>query len=175
MQVSDYSNIYQLGSRNARNLFDGGLLVVQEKVDGSQFSFANVGGTLHCRSKNNAVDQNTAVRAFKTAQLIFATGTMLDGMVVRGEVLDKPKHNVLKYDRTPVGGIILYDIECPERSGNYESPNGLLFIRRVSGGSRSCPPSRTKPLNPWIPFAASSRSGSHARASWAASPWRAWW
>lgn len=134
MQVSDYSNIYQLGSRNARNLFDGGPLVVQEKVDGSQFSFANVGGTLHCRSKNNAVDQNTGgmfARAFKTAQLIFATGALPEGMVVRGEVLDKPKHNVLKYDRTPVGGIILYDIECPERSGNYESPNGLhLFAEK---------------------------------------------
>ena len=37
MQVSDYSNIYQLGSRNARNLFDGGPLVVQEaEVDANE-------------------------------------------------------------------------------------------------------------------------------------------
>ncbi|MGB8834082.1 MAG: RNA ligase family protein [Candidatus Sulfotelmatobacter sp.] len=128
MQVSDYSNIYQLGSRNARNLFDGGPLVVQEKVDGSQFSFANVGDTLHCRSKNNAVDQNTGgmfARAFETAEIIFNAGKLPEGWVARGEVLSKPKHNVLKYERTPVGGIILYDIEGPQRSGVYHAPGAL--------------------------------------------------
>ena len=126
MQISEYSKIYQLGHRATRKLFDGGPLVVQEKVDGSQFSFANVEGTLRCRSRNNPVgtggnSEGMFARAVKTAEAVFATGTMPEGMVVRGEMLDKLRHNVLRYERTPIGGIIIYDIELPQRSGNYLS------------------------------------------------------
>jgi hypothetical protein len=129
MKVSNYSNIHQLGGRETTGLFIGPV-VIQEKIDGSQFSFANVDGELRCRSKNNAVgDGGNAEgmfgKVYKTAKAIFDTGTLPVGMVVRGECLDKPKHNVLAYGRIPVGNIIVYDIENPQRSGEYLRPAEL--------------------------------------------------
>lgn len=130
MQVSTYSSIRQLGDRVTRRMFDGGPLVAQEKVDGSQFSFANVGGKLLARSKNNSVGEGGNAegmfgKAYETADAIFRTGTLEEGTVVRCEVVSKPKHNVLRYDRIPTGSIILYDMETPQRSANYASPELL--------------------------------------------------
>jgi len=129
MKISNYSEIYQIGNRATRTLFSSAV-VVQEKIDGSQFSFANIEGKLHCRSKNNAVGaggnaEGMFGKAYSTAKAIFETDTLPEGMVVRGEVLDKPLHNVLKYDRVPIGNIIVYDIEMPQRSGNYLRPGEM--------------------------------------------------
>jgi hypothetical protein len=137
MQISNYSKIYQLGHRVARNIFDGPV-VVQEKVDGSQFSFANVGGKLQCRSKNNAVGtggnpEGMFAKAVATAQAIFDTGMLHEDMVVRTEVLDKPKHNVLAYARVPVGNLILYDVERHQRAGDYLRPEELQAMAKQWG------------------------------------------
>ena len=129
MKVSNYSNIQQIGSRYTQHLFTGPV-VIQEKVDGSQFSFANVGGALFCRSKNNEIGNDDTPGgmfsgAIATAKRLFDSGFIVEGMVVRGEVLSKPKHNVLAYGRVPKGNVIIYDIEIPERSGNYQSSSVL--------------------------------------------------
>lgn len=129
MILSTYSKIYQLGHRATRSLFEGPV-VVQEKVDGSQFSFANLDGQLYARSKNNPVgcggnQEGMFAKAYATAEAVMASGTLLDGMVVRAEVVDKPRHNVLTYARVPVGNLIIYDIEMGDRSGNYFRPPQL--------------------------------------------------
>ena len=129
MQVSHYSSIQQLGSKYATKIFEGAV-VVQEKVDGSQFSFANVDGKLLCRSKNQPVGlggnaEGMFARAVRTAQRIFDTGTLPDGMVVRCECLDKPRQNIINYNHVPIGNIIVYDIEVRDRSGDYLRPPEL--------------------------------------------------
>jgi hypothetical protein len=50
MKISSYSKVYNLGHRTIEQLFDG-IVVAQEKVDGSQFSFGLIDGELYCRSK----------------------------------------------------------------------------------------------------------------------------
>jgi hypothetical protein len=44
-----------------------------------------------------------------------------DGYVFRGEFLNKPKHNVLAYDRVPLRNIIIYDIEIGDGTNEYMS------------------------------------------------------
>jgi hypothetical protein len=46
-----YPSIYNLGHRALTDLFSGGLVLVQEKVDGSQFSFGLIDGVVRFRSK----------------------------------------------------------------------------------------------------------------------------
>ncbi len=106
-----YPSIYALGHRGVANLFDGDV-VIEEKVDGSQFSFGIFDGELRCRSKGAIINleapEGMFVRAIETVRRL---GPMLvDGWTYRGEYLQKPKHNALTYNRVPAQHIILFDI-----------------------------------------------------------------
>lgn len=85
--------------------------MVEEKVDGSQFSFGVFGGELVFFSKNT--------RVYKEAAGMFSNGVtaisniadrLFPEWLYRGEYLQKPKHNVLAYDRTPANYVILFDV-----------------------------------------------------------------
>ena len=120
-KLHSYSKVWAIGHAQTKNLFKGSV-VVQEKIDGSQFSFGVIDGALHCRSKGQAVgsggnQEGMFAEAVKTANLIYSTGTIPEGMTVRCEFLQKPKHNVLAYSRTPIGHLIIYDISMPGQDG----------------------------------------------------------
>ena len=115
--MHNYSKIYQLGHRAVQDMFCEPVLI-EEKVDGSQFSFGvDDAGGLWCRSKNapvwgphfagipNSMFQK-AVDACKAIQ-----HTLMRGWTYRGEYLNKPKHNTLAYDRVPVKNIVIFDID----------------------------------------------------------------
>lgn len=106
-----YPSIYALGHRGVANLFDGDV-VVEEKVDGSQFSFGVFDGELKCRSKgavlNLVAPEGMFIKAVETAQRL--APSLVDGWTYRGEYLQKPKHNVLVYGRVPAQNIIIFDI-----------------------------------------------------------------
>lgn len=108
---SSYPKIWNFGHPQAKDLLLDDV-VVQEKVDGSQFSFGVIDGVLRVRSKGAeiVVDAPPAMfkRAVETVKRL--EPTLLPGCTYRGEVLDKPKHNALAYDRTPKDHIILFDI-----------------------------------------------------------------
>jgi hypothetical protein len=60
-------------------------------------------------------------KIFRKAVEYVATLDLRDGWTYRGEVLDKPKHNALAYDRVPKGNVILFDINTDEeRYLSYE-------------------------------------------------------
>lgn len=114
-QLWAYPKIWALGHAQLTDLLHGPV-VIQEKVDGSQFSFGNIEGKLHMRSKGQPVGaggkgDGMFEKAARTAELIFATGTLPEGMVVRCETLSRPCHNTLAYDRVPTGNIAVFDIE----------------------------------------------------------------
>lgn len=112
-----YGAIYNLGHRALTSLFDGPV-VVEEKIDGSQFSFGVFDGILRCRSKgaelNLVAPEKMFAPGIATAQRLGATGLLVEGWTYRGEYLAKPKHNTLVYDRVPAGHIILFDIATDE-------------------------------------------------------------
>lgn len=110
---SSYSSIFHLGHR-AVNELTLVPCIVQEKVDGSQFSFGVFGGEIRVRSKGAQLyveaPEKMFTQAVETVKAL--TPTLHDGWTYRGEYLSKPRHNVLAYDRVPKGNIILYDITC---------------------------------------------------------------
>lgn len=110
--IASYGSIYNLGHRALADLF-GGPVVVQEKVDGSQFSFGVYGGELVCRSKGQVLVPDAPEKMFAAAveQAERVKGLLPDGRTFRAEYLQKPKHNTLAYDRTPANHLILFDID----------------------------------------------------------------
>lgn len=123
MEISSYSKIYNLGHKALDQLLDKPVLV-EEKVDGSQFSFMADETGLHFRSRGANIDANAPGMFFKGVMAItelWKQGRLENDLIYRGEYLMKPKHNVLAYDRVPTGHVILFDIEKP----------GTDFFQRV--------------------------------------------
>lgn len=115
--VPSYGKIYAIGRRETASLFSGPV-VVQEKVDGSQFSFGVYGGEVRARSKGK--DQHLSTdKMFEAAMatVLDVAGWCKDGYTYRGEYLARPKHNVLPYDRVPNRHIVVYDISTAD--GTY--------------------------------------------------------
>lgn len=110
-----YPKIFNLGhSALADLLLDP--VTVEEKVDGSQFSFGRFGEELKCRSKGQQIviekPEALFTKAVETAQALFPI--LRDGWTYRAEYLQKPKHNALAYDRIPARHLILFDISPSE-------------------------------------------------------------
>lgn len=112
--LRSYPKIYALGHKAIRSIFEGPV-VVQEKVDGSQFSFGVIEGKLVLRSRGQEIQQPCSNALFAgaaaTATRLFEDGKLVEGWIYRGEVISKPKHNTLEYARVPVGNVILFDID----------------------------------------------------------------
>lgn len=109
--ISSYSSPFNLGHKALAELFDG-TVVVQEKVDGSQFSFTRRGSAIIYRSRNQEVDPLNAgmfARGIEAMQDILPDLT--DGWTYRGEYLQKPRHNTLSYERVPLRHVIIFDID----------------------------------------------------------------
>lgn len=109
--LHSYPKIFQLGHRAVADMLKGPV-IVQEKVDGSQFSFGVRNGELFCRSKGVALNIEAPDKMFKAAvdTCRKLQSLLVEGWTYRGEYLAKPKHNALAYNRTPYQNIILFDI-----------------------------------------------------------------
>jgi len=112
MIIPGYPKVYAIGKTEILDLFKEPC-VIEEKIDGSQFSFMKKDGVLYCRTHKQMLDMDTPEKMFTPA---VETVKRLENLLVaewvyRGEAVCKPKHNVLAYDRVPPGFIILYDIE----------------------------------------------------------------
>lgn len=108
--MHSYPKIYAIGHRGVAELFIGDVLV-EEKVDGSQFNFSVTGGEISMRSRGAAVYPEVAGMFSPAAAAVKELAPLLhEGWVYRGEFLGKPKHNVLCYGRVPKFNIILFDV-----------------------------------------------------------------
>jgi hypothetical protein len=100
-----------MGHREVREILKVPVYV-EEKVDGSQFSFGRVNGELFCRSRGQEINIDAPEKMFtlgvQTAKNLLPWLT--DGWTYRGEFLNKPKHNSLTYGRVPKDNIIIFDI-----------------------------------------------------------------
>ena len=108
-----YTKVLTLGSSRTENALEGPV-IIQEKVDGSQFRFGrNEDGDFALGSRSvNWVDRN--------CDGMFNSGvSYLRGVKDRltkpdtyffCEYLSKPKHNTLCYERTPKNYFVLFDV-----------------------------------------------------------------
>lgn len=106
-----YPKVWAMGHPNVANLFSGDVLI-EEKIDGSQFSFGIFDGELKVRSRGAvmAVDFPEKMFAEAVEYVKSIADKLEDGWTYRGEYLRKPKHNTLCYGRIPQNHIMLFDI-----------------------------------------------------------------
>lgn len=101
--IPAYGKIHALGHLRIRELLSG-LVVVQEKVDGSQFSFAMLEDGLHCWSKGREIFLDAPDKMFAAGvdYVKSIQDLLVPGYIYRAEYLRIPKHNALSYSRIPV-------------------------------------------------------------------------
>lgn len=114
---TSYPKVWAIGHAGVSELFYDSV-IVEEKIDGSQFSFGIFNGELKIRSKGQEMMVDAPEKMFsKAVQTVLSIRDVLtDGWTYRGEYLQKPKHNVLAYDRVPEKNIILFDINTGEET-----------------------------------------------------------
>lgn len=137
-----YPKIFNLGHSALRELF-ADPVIVEEKVDGSQFSFGVFDGVLQCKSKNQMIVIDAPEKLFTLAieSVKQRQHLLTDGYTYRAEYLKTPKHNALAYDRIPTGHLIIFDINTAEEQYmSYEDKKaeaeriGLEVVPLVWGG-----------------------------------------
>ncbi len=135
--LAGYGKIHALGKSEVADLLTGDV-VVQEKVDGSQFSFGVSGGELQCRSKSVGINLETPAKLFTQAVELAKNvqSNLVSNCVFRCEYLQRPSHNVLKYSRVPKNHLVLFDIQLAD--GSYA---GDAYIEMVAAelGIEACP------------------------------------
>lgn len=117
-----YPSIFALGHRALASLLTVPVNV-EEKIDGSQFSFGlfeaygadgQLSGehVLRCRSKGAVLVLEAPEKMFTLAvQTVKSLAPMLHvGWTYRGEYLAKPRHNGLAYNRVPNQHVMIFDI-----------------------------------------------------------------
>jgi hypothetical protein len=110
-QVHSYPKIFNVGHAAITALLMDDVLV-EEKLDGSQFSFGVFDGELRCRSKGKDQPLDAPDKMFEpaVASIRSLEAKLVPGWTYRGEYLAKPQHNTLPYDRVPRSLIALFDI-----------------------------------------------------------------
>ncbi len=118
--ISAFPKIFTLGQVYILDIFKDPVEVT-EKVDGSQFNFGNVNGELFMRPKGKELFAGDPEKMFKEAieYVLSIAGILPDNTIFHCEYLQKPKHNVLAYERTPKNHLILFGVSTP--SEKFES------------------------------------------------------
>lgn len=118
--ITGYGKVWSLGNPNLQHLLaPGSHVVVQEKVDGSQFSFALIDGKIYARSKGVLFDCEENVegmfkKAYETVKRLHALDLITPNLIYRCEYLASPKHNTIVYGRAPLGFLVLYDVHTSD-------------------------------------------------------------
>lgn len=117
---TSFPSVYNLGHSAISDLLRG-VVLVEEKIDGSQFSCALIeeeeGGplALKVRSKGAVMIPDAPEKMFQKAVDTVMTLDLHPGWTYRTEYLLKPKHNALAYDRIPTGHLIIFDINTGDQ------------------------------------------------------------
>lgn len=105
-----YPKIWAMGHAQLKELlFDP--VLIEEKIDGSQFSFGVFGGEVKMRSKGQELIPGKE-KMFSLAERFVEENVHLlkNGWTYRAEYLRTPKHNTLAYSRVPKNHLIVFDI-----------------------------------------------------------------
>lgn len=118
-----YPKVWNFGHSNVFKILEDEVHV-EEKLDGSQFSFGIFNGELKCKSKSVELVLDAPEKMFsKAVEVVKQLAPFLkDGWTYRAEYFQKPKHNVLSYDRIPNNHLIIFDINThQEEYLSYEA------------------------------------------------------
>lgn len=106
-----YPKVFAVGHKAVRPILENDVLV-EEKIDGSQFSFGLINGELRTKSHNREFPVDAPDGMFKQAcaTVLALASDLHPDWTYRAEYLQTPKHNVLRYDRAPERNLIIFDI-----------------------------------------------------------------
>lgn len=125
--LPSYPSPKHIGDKHIEDLLTHEV-VVQEKVDGSQISFGvDAEGVLSLRSRGGSLRVDTPDKLFAPAVEYVRSikDKLVPGWTYRGEAVCAPRHNLLKYNRTPKGFIALFDV--------YQPGTGYLTPEQLAG------------------------------------------
>lgn len=110
--METYPSSFVLGHKAVADILSSEV-VVEEKIDGSQFSFSVIGSELFCRSRGADIYLENPPDLFTKAveTIISIKNNLKEGYIYRAEAVTSLKHNILKYSRIPKGGLIGFDIQ----------------------------------------------------------------
>lgn len=109
--IKAFPKIFHIGKDYISDIFDGEVEVT-EKVDGSQFIFGKIDGQLYTRSKGTMQRVESHDKMFDKAidQVVSIKHKIPDNTVFYCEYLQRPKHNTLKYEKTPKNYLALFGV-----------------------------------------------------------------
>ena len=112
-----FPKVYALGHRYVKDLLLEEV-TIEEKIDGSQFSFGLFADGLHARSKGQQLVIDAPEKMFTKAikTVLTLQSLLIPGWTYRAEYLKTPKHNTLAYDRIPASHLIIFDINTSEET-----------------------------------------------------------
>lgn len=131
--MNSYSSPFNFGHRALDDFWNGEPVYVQEKVDGSQFSFGvDEDGSPLARSRKQDLtvfmgNPEAAGMFFPALEMVIRlaeSGALPAGWTYRGEYLRKPRHNHLAYGRIPKDHVILFDVDTGDQ--HYLEPGNTL-------------------------------------------------
>lgn len=116
--IISFPKIFALGTRYLEGIFDNDVEIT-EKIDGSQFNFGKIDGQLYARSKGQEQNLEAPDKMFQIAidYVKSVEDKIRDDTMYFCEYLNKPKHNILKYERVPKNNLILFGVS--DKSGTY--------------------------------------------------------
>lgn len=158
-KIRSYSSPLALGHKLLENFWQGEV-IVQEKIDGSQFSFGKTeDGELLARSRRQQIivsDKYVGMFKLAVQTVLEIAEALVPDWTYRGEFLAKTKHNTLRYERVPRGHIILYDVDMGDQnylnvlSLDHEAGRiGLEAVSTIGIYDKTYPPSALE-LTGWL-------------------------
>jgi len=115
--ISAYPKIFTIGTDYIMDIFKEPVEIT-EKVDGSQFVFGKIEYELYIRSKGQQLFPEAPQSMFKDGidYVVSIQDKLPNNIIFYCEYLQKPKHNVLKYNRTPKNHLIMFGASTPLKS-----------------------------------------------------------
>lgn len=125
-----FPKIFTIGMKETARLFEGPVEVT-EKVDGSQWNFGWLDGDFIMHSKGRRVYPENVDKMFsKGAAFALSVKDKLSVMdkniILHGEYLNSPKHNILPYSRVPKNNYCLFG--ASNGMGTFYSPTTITEI-----------------------------------------------
>ncbi|MEM0142375.1 MAG: RNA ligase family protein [Candidatus Parvarchaeum sp.] len=141
--MEKYPKVLPLAVIKQLDLLTKGTFYLQEKIDGSQFRFGiDSSGNMVFGSKSveygdiRPVEKMFSVAVESATAALIRYKEMLNNKdlacdtVFYAEYLKAPKHNTLKYDRVPLGNLMVFDCQY---HGRWMSPDGLRALAGSMG------------------------------------------
>lgn len=113
MKIQSFPKIFSIGTPYIKNIFDEKVYIT-EKVDGSQFAFGMIDGELLLRSKGAQIFPESPQKMFSNGvdyvMTLYDELQLHEGDIYYCEYLQKPKHNVISYERIPKNYLALFGV-----------------------------------------------------------------